>query len=348
MSEAATAAPVATPTATTETAPEESVPLALRSGKGLKAGLGAFDKIKAETPGAAAKTAEVPKETKEAAPPPEQPKTEKKAYKVKFGDKEVVFDDDEKIQRTLAKAYGAEQRFEEAAKQRAEAQQIVEFLEALKADPANLRHLYGEDGLRKLAIQHANEFFTKEQQEAALPPEAREMKRLADQQAAELQRYRQMEIQQKEQAQRAQEQAEIEAAREEIGNVAAAVLEHLKLPADNTPLKGVVAKKLIPYLQANLQREQPLDPQSVAADYLDDTRTEFAQLAQSLEGEQLLGWLGEEVANKIRLYDLGRLNGGPQAVRSTPTAPVPAKLELPKTSDRTDPIDRITRLARGY
>ena len=341
----AAAVPVA-PTA--ETPSEENIPLALRSGKGLKAGIGAFDKIKAETPGAAPKAAEETKAAPKEEKTPEQPRAEKKTYKVKFGDREVVFDDDEKIQRTLAKAYGAEQRFEEAAKQRAEAQQIVEFLEALKADPSNLRHLYGEDGLRKLAIQHANEFFTKEQQEAALPPEAREMKRLAEQQAAELQRYRQMEIQQKEQAQRAQEQAEIEAAREELGGVAAAVLEHLKLPADNTPLKGAIARKLVPYLQANLQREQPLDPQSVAADYLDDTRTEFAQLAQSLEGEQLLGWLGEEVANKIRLYDLGRLNGGPQAVRTTPATPPQPKLELPKTSDRTDPIDRITRLARGY
>lgn len=348
MSESVTAHAVpAAPAETPATSTEESVPLALRGGKGLKAGLTAFDKIKSETPGAAAKTAEEPKETKESKPP-EMTKAEKKAYKVKFGDKEVIFDDDEKIQRTLQKAHGAEQRFEEAAKMRAEAEEVLSFLRAAKEDPTLLKHLYGEEGFRKLTLTQAERLMEREVAEERLPPEAREQKRRAEAAEAELQKYRQLELQQKQQAQEAAQQEEISKARESIGTTASHVLESLKIPTDNVALKGAIAKKLVPYLQANLMRDEPLDPQTIAADYLDDTKTEFAQLAGSLEGEQLLAWLGEDVANKIRLYDLGRLNGGPQAQQAAPREPQLPKLELPKTSDRTDPIDRITRLARGY
>lgn len=350
MSDSVTAAAVPASTQTETQGSEEQVPLALRSGKGLKAGLGAFDKIKAETPGAAPKAAEAgeAKLTGKEEKVTEPTKAEKKAYKVKFGDREVVFDDDEKIQRTLQKAYGAEQRFEEAAKARAEAAEVMGFLEDLKRDPTLIRHLVGEDGLRKLAVSKANEFFTREQEEGKLSPEAREYKRQAEQHAAQLEQYRQQELRAAQEQQAAQQKAEIDAARETIGTTAAHVLESLKIPAEATHLKGAIARKLVPYLQANLLREEPLDPQGVAADYLDDTKTEFAQLAGSLEGEQLVSWLGEAVANKIRLYDLGRLNGGPQAQASTPREPQPAKLELPKTSDRLDPIERITRMARGY
>jgi len=216
---------------------------------------------------------------------------EKRRLKVKVDDEELEVDEDELL-RGYQKARASTKRFQEAAKLRKEAEDLVSKLkenpfEALKGqiDPKQLREMTEQWLIEKL----------KEEQ---LSPEERELNELR----REREKWKQEEVK-KEAAQRQQElevqtQREIERYNSEF----VSALEKHSLP------KSYATIKRMAYLMKEAaENNYEMDAESAAEIVQEELSGDFSQLIRALSPEALIGFLGKDVADKIRRYDVSKL-----------------------------------------
>lgn len=224
---------------------------------------------------------------------------------LKFKGKTEKVDDLDQLARWAQMGRGATEVFEQAKKLREEAEAKASRLEKLKGGSL-------DDRLQLLAETLGDE-------EAALQfmEEALYQKRVAPQQMtaeqrqlAEMQRKLEAYEAEKAQATKAQQEAELDrqadAIAQQYAKTAADIMGKLGWGPELAPL---VLRRLQPYAEQAL--EAGLEPisEDIMGLYMQDEQQVFANLAKQLDGEALLRFLGDEVANKIRKHDLARLRG---------------------------------------
>lgn len=242
------------------------------------------------TPIAEEEVTDKPKEESKPETPVEEP-TQKIRRKVKIDDEELEIDEDELIS-GYQKAKASTKRFQEAARLKKEAEELASKLqenpfEALKGkmDPKQLRDL-------------TEKWLISQLEDEQLSPEEKELRDLRKQ---------------KEEWERQQEEVKKKAEEEQLS-----VKTQQQIERYNKEFVAAMEKHSIPKSYAAIKRMAYLVKEAAEQGYDMDTETaaeivneeltgEFTQLIKTLDGEQLVKFLGKEVTDKIRKYDVSRL-----------------------------------------
>lgn len=271
-----------------------------------------------------------PNQPAQEAPPEATPRKLPAPVKLKFKGKEESVDDLDTLVRWAQTGRGATEVFESAKKLREEAEAKASRLEKLKGGSFEdrLALLTETMGDEEAALQFMEEaLFQKRIAPQQLTPEQRQMQ--------EMQRKLQAYEAEKAQAAKAKQEAELEAQAEAIAQqyakTAADVMAKLGWGPELAP---VVLREMMPYAEQAL--EAGLDPVSedIMGMYMQDQQQKLSNFAKQLKGEQLLRFLGDDIANEIRKADLARLRGG-----NTPKAQAAAQPKSDKRPTGEDPLE---------
>ncbi len=167
---------------------------------------------------------------------------------------------------------------------------------ALKNDPIKFFRATGMD-----FDNLATSYIAKKAEEAMMDPKDRELKAAK----AEAEQYKKWVEEQKTAQEQSQKQAAIAAERTKIHSEIIQAIEEAKdlgMPVDEE-LVIAVAQKMI--LQD--KKQQPLNAKEALPKAYASTQKWLQGMASKMEGEALVKWLGNDVALKIRKYDLANL-----------------------------------------
>lgn len=248
--------------------------------------------------------------------------------KLKVNGVEREFDEATVIRKAQL-AESAEQKFQEAAKLR---KQTEAFIEALRSDPMSvLTNPQLGLNFRELAEQ----YLAKEIGREMLTPEQREIEELR-QFKAERERQeeeaRQAEMTTKQQAEfKAQQVKYAQAYDREITDA---------LTGSGLPRTPQTLKRVAELMHNALSKGYELDAVTAADMVRESYQSDISQLYGQLDGEKLLAVLGEDLAKKIRMYDLQRLKAkqAPPPVQepAAPAAPVSRREPKPAGGMKTN------------
>jgi hypothetical protein len=208
-------------------------------------------------------------------------------------------------------------------RKRSEAEKVTaeynKLFQTFKTDPIKFMNAAGVD-FDKLS----SSYIAKKAEEAMLDPKERELRDAK----AEAETYKKWVEEQKTNKARLDKDAAIGIERSRIHAEIIAAIEEKKelgLPIDEN-LVIEIAKEMMVQSAA----KKPLSAKDALPATYARTQKWLQGLASKMEGEALVKWLGQDVALKIRKYDLGQL----KAKRSA-AAPQPASLVKP-ASERTE------------
>lgn len=219
--------------------------------------------------------------------------------------------DIEWVKTRAQKAEAAERMFSEASKQRKEASEIQE---QLKTDPWGAMRKLGMD-----PREFAEKFLAGELESEMLDPRERAM-RERETKIADTERQHKAREQEAETAQQQVEGARlIKQYDEEFG----AAFKVVDLPRDPHVIRRIAELHL-----QNLTDGYEIPIVDLARQVRDERMGEQVTLLKQMDGDQLLSFLGEDIANKLRRADLKRLRGGTES---------PAKPNQAFTSDNERP-----------
>lgn len=154
-----------------------------------------------------------------------------------------------------------------------------------------------------------------------LTPEQRQLQ--------EMQRKLQSYEQEKAQTVKAQQEAELDrqadAIAQQYAKTAADVMAKLGWGAELAPL---VLREMLPYAEQALEAGMEPVSEDILGMFMEDQRAKLGNMVGKLDGEQLLRFLGDDLANKVRKADLARLRTG-QAKSSAPKQEARQQEKLP-------------------
>lgn len=256
--------------------------------------------------------------------------------KLKFKGKEETVDDLDQLAKWAQMGRGATEVFEQAKKLREEAEAKASRLEKLKGGSledrlALLTETLGDEEAALAFMEEA--LYQKRIAPQQLTPEQRQMQQLQ----RELQAFKEKEAQQTKAAREAELEKQADAIAQQYAKTAADVMAKLGWGPELAPL---VLREMLPYAEQAL--EAGLDPVSedIIGMFMQDQQAKVSNFAKQLKGEQLLRFLGDDVANEIRKADLARLRGG-TSPKAQPAAP---KADAKPTSD--DPLEAAREAQR--
>jgi len=235
---------------------------------------------------------------------------ERKRYKVKVDGEEAEVDEDELL-RGYQTTRAAMKRMEEVAQLRG---QLESFVKDFQTDPVStLKKLAAIPGEKGAQFRDAVEkFLYEELQKEKMTPEQRELAEAKEKlRAAEEQRKA---------VEESQRQAKLQAAQahwaKKYDEEITAALQDPNIGLPKTPATvRRMAELMGKSLRAGLDIPATDVARLVREEYLEAQR----EVVSNLDGEQLVRYLGEDVAKKIRAYDVARLKAKP-----APGAPAPA------------------------
>lgn len=274
---------------------------------------------------APAEAAEAPAEGAPAEAAPPMPRKLPAPVELKFKGKVERVDDLDQLAKWAQMGRGATEVFEQAKALREEAAAKAARLDKLKGGSLEdrLALLTETLGDEEAALQFMEEaLYQKRIAPQQLTPEQRKIQ--------EYERKLQAYEQEKAQAAKSQQEAQLEAQAEEIANqyakTASDVMAKLGWGPELAPL---VLREMLPYAEQAL--EAGLEPVSedILTMFMEDQQTKLSNFTKQLEGESLLRFLGDDLANKVRKADLARLRGG----QAKPAQKVEAKQEKPLPDD---------------
>lgn len=268
-------------------------------------------------------------ELRKAAPPEPKPEptpeplplaAEKKVWKLKDGDEEFEFDasDEEAVKREIMKGRAANKRFEQGAAMRKEAEQAFAMLK----DPKTLREILKDPRVGIDVQKMAEEIVWEQIQEQQLTPEQkaqRDMQKKLDEYENRDKTAKQTEAQQRHQAAVAQHEQ------------AYASKIQKALEAGGIPRTESAVARMADYLLRAAEHGIDLSPDELVQQVRQDYMQDVASLLGSVDGDQLMQFLGEENAKKLRAADLKRLQN--------PTANPFSRAPKPKA----EPVQREAR-----
>jgi len=232
-------------------------------------------------------------------PEPKARELDFKPVKLKAGDQEVEVKSLEELTRIAQKGFGAEKKFQEAAKLRQQAEGLIE---TLKDNPIELmRH----PALREKFEAAAEELIWEKIQKEQMTQEERE---LADSKA-ELERYRRQE-QERQKAEQVRQRQELEAKyRADYQKQFVEALETGGIPKSDWS----VQRMALYMKQALAQGYKNITPADVVPLVKKDWQKAQADLYGALDGDRLIETLGADVVEKIRKADVSKFKQRPQA-----------------------------------
>jgi hypothetical protein len=225
-------------------------------------------------------------------------KAEIKAMKERFKytidgedvEEEVDLSDKEGLRKRLQKGYASDKRMGEAKAAKAKA---FEIIKAFEEDPANVFKRLGPKGR-----EAAEKFLLEQIQDEMMSPEEKETRS----EKAELAELRAEKAKAKEDAEKSEMSAKEKKYADEFQSTIISALEKCKLP--KTPrLVADVARLWSKKLDTGVE----LDADDLAKMILDERSGDQKALVKDMDGEQLIAYFGEEIANKIRMSDLKKL-----------------------------------------
>jgi hypothetical protein len=256
---------------------------------------------------------------------PPAPRKEKVKYKLdgKEVEEEVQFDE---LVSHYRKGKAADQRFQEAAKTRKQAEDI---LQAFQSNPAQAMKLLGVD-----AREFAEDYLSKVLEEELLSPEQREAKTLK----AELEKYRKQEALQKEAEEKKKFETQVEAEKQRYSSL---IMDALKFEGIPPGAKSVA--RMATLLEKSEDQGYDLTPKEIASIVREEIQEEMMSVFGGLSEDQLLQVIPESVLGNLRKADLKKLS----------TKSIPKPQEVAKSSGRSKPetkaelMARLARIKRG-
>lgn len=246
-----------------------------------------------------------PKQEQSSTPPVPQ----KKKFKYKADGAEVEEElDDNEIANRLSLAKGAQKRMQEASTTK---KQMENFFKALQENPLEVLNddrIMGSKKFREIAENYLIEQLKLEQ----MSPE----QRLQMERDKELERYKQSEKERKEQEEQSKQEQLSNQYRQQFEKTIIDALETAGLPKN-----AKTVSRMAQLLQLSIKNGIEADSKMLVQMVKDDYQSDLKGLIKDLGPEQLIAMFGDDIANKIRKYDLGRL---------TPKNPVPTKPTIQK------------------
>lgn len=256
--------------------------------------------------------------------------------KLKFKGKEETVDDIAKLAEWAQRGRGATEVFEQAKRLREEAESKLSRLEKLKGGSLEdrLALLTETLGDEEAALQFMEQaLYAKRIAPQQLTPEQRQMQEMQ----RKLQQYEAEKAQQTQKAREAELEAQADAIAQQYAKTAADVMQKLGWGPELAPL---VLREMLPYAEQALEAGMEPVSEDIIGMFMEDQQAKLSNFAKQLDGEKLLRFLGDDVANKIRKADLARLRGGSApkasqqeakaAPRSRPEDPLEAAREAQK------------------
>jgi hypothetical protein len=242
---------------------------------------------------------------------------EPKKYRVKIDGEEQEVDD-----QTLVKDYerraASHKRFEEAARLRKEAEEILEL------PKKDLKAFLQKQGLNPQEV--AEMLLLQELQQSLAEP--------VDPDKEELERYRNKDKEEQDRL-KAEEDAKLEQeARVNFDTKIATALEGTGLSKDPYTVRSAAL-----FVRSCLKNGFEPDADEIKDALEGKVKNDYKSVTSSLEGEDLVKWLGDELLTKIRKYDLQQL----KAKRVQPEIP---KANAPK-QEQKKPLDKWEIIERA-
>jgi hypothetical protein len=230
------------------------------------------------------------------------------------------------IKQLREKAKGADQKFREAAEAK---KQVEAFMERFQQDPlAVLKDKRLPINQRELA----EKMLLASLEEEMLSPAEREARDLK----AKLQEYETKE----QAAAREREERETEQRREikrqEISQMFAKAMESTPLSKD-PETAAMAMRDMAMMLRAAKERGIEVSAEELALHAQNKYQKAMYSLANQLEGEDLIGFLGEDVIKKIRKADLARLKANNQQTQSHKSDDWSKQDAAPRSNKHIDP-----------
>lgn len=213
-----------------------------------------------------------------------------KKFKVKIDGNETEVDESELI-KGYQTSKAAMKRFEEASKKEKE---HARFIEKLKANPAEVLN---DPKIGKNARQWAEEFLAEELRKEMMSPEQRKLMEY-EQKVKEYEEQQRAMKEQEEQQKMAQLEAKYA---EELQTKFIDILDKSDLPKS-----PYVVKKMASLMYAAMQEgiDADVTPEMYVRIVREELKKDMNDMIRSLGGEQLLGFFGNDVVEKIRKADL--------------------------------------------
>lgn len=237
--------------------------------------------------------------------------------KLKAKDREYVPRDIDDIVNKAQRAFGLETEIEAVKKEKAEAASIKAWRAAIEADDESAAEQAFE-ALSPAAQRNAAKWLQKKaasyERERALPPEAQEFKRLAEEQNAKLREYQQKEAEQQRKVQNEQDAAELRSAHESVLKVATAAMAALKVDGQKAP---GAARALLPFAARHMRAAEvvaaetgvAVDPAEIAANVQSDFAQAFSAAAEGMPDDALYDTMGEALVKRLLGTHLKRIKG---------------------------------------
>lgn len=223
---------------------------------------------------------------------------EKRLLKVKIDGREESVDED-----TLVRHYSKERAADKKLREAAQARKEVEaFYETLQNDPESILN----DPRLPLKKRELAEKWLMESLKGELSePEDPREKELADIKR-ELEKYKNQEKQTKEQKEQEEYQALVSQRKEAIATTLSKAMSMSPLAQDPDTATATL-KEMASYMRMCRDAGYEASPEEIAQHVESRYNKSYQSLANKLEGDQLIQFLGEAVVNKIRKADLARL-----------------------------------------
>lgn len=223
---------------------------------------------------------------------------EKRIFKAKIEGREEQVDED-----TLLRHYQKERAADKKLREAAQARKEVEaFYETLQNDPESILN----DPRLPLKKRELAEKWLMESLKGELSePEDPREKELADIKR-ELEKYKNLEKQTKEQKEQEEYQALVSQRKEAIAMTLSKAMSMSPL-AQDPDTAAATLKEMATYMRMCRDAGYEASPEEIAQHVESRYNKSYHSLANKLEGDQLIQFLGEAVVNKIRKADLARI-----------------------------------------
>ncbi|CAM6000299.1 unnamed protein product [Sphagnum balticum] len=226
-----------------------------------------------------------------------------KKWKLKAGKQEREVTSEAELVRLAQLGIGANEKFEQAAKTRKQAEEVLEIIQK---NPAEALTKLGFD-VRKLA----EEYLAEKIQEEMLTPEQKKVKEMEQQLKKYQEEKAEFERQQREaQISQLQSQYEVDIQQKIINAI----------DANKLPKNPKTVARFAEYMLEGVENGVDYDPRDLAPRIRRDLEEEHRQMYRDSAVEEILKILGPDTLKKIRQYEL-------QKVKSKQTAPNPTKTE---------------------
>ncbi len=225
----------------------------------------------------------------------------KKKFKYKVDgedvEEEIDLSNDEELTKRFRLSRAAEKRMAEAKSEKSKAFDIVKKFED---DPESILSRLGPRGR-----EVAEKFLLKQIQEEMLSPEEK-AQRTRDEKAS---KWDAAEEKRTKDEQTSAEEKQSNAIAQDYQNTIIGALKKLNLPATPTLFKNMAAM-----MQKSLKLGLELDASDLAEKIRADRDGEVKAITKDMDGDQLIAFFGDDIANKIRRSDLRKLQEKQSAV----------------------------------